>query len=78
MANPMPAVNFRINWGGMKGEFSEVTGLNSEHQVIENHHGLNMEYARKMPSVPTSGNITLKRGVTRAPMRSSTGSTTRT
>ncbi len=63
MPYPMPAFYFIVDWGGSTSEFSEVSGLNIEHQVIEYRHGLSKENTMKMPGIPKYGNITLKRGV---------------
>lgn len=63
MPYPMPAFYFTVDWGGSTSEFSEVSGLNIEHQVIEYRHGLSKENTMKMPGIPKFGNITLKRGV---------------
>ena len=61
---PLPAFHFSADWGGTKLEFSEVSGLNIESQVIEYRDGLSPEYSvRKMPGIPKFGNITLKRGI---------------
>lgn len=63
MAYPLPAFHFEVDWGGSTSTFSEVSGLNIEHQVIEYRHGLSKEHTMKMPGIPKYGNITLKRGV---------------
>lgn len=64
MAFPLPVYNFSVDFGGSKGEFSEVTGLNIEAQVIEYRHGLEREGTMvKKPGLKKFGNITLKRGV---------------
>ena len=67
MAYPLPAFHFRVEWGGNKLGFSEVSGLNIETQVIEYRDGASREYSTiKMPGIPKYGNITLKRGVIKA------------
>ncbi len=63
MPYPLPVFYFTVDWGGSTSEFSEVSGLNIEHQVIEYRHGLSKENTMKMPGIPKYGNITLKRGV---------------
>lgn len=65
MANyPLPKFHFRVDWGGSKIGFTEVTGLNLETEVIEYRDGSSMEYSKiKMPGLRKYGNITLKRGV---------------
>ena len=64
MAYPLPVFHFEVDWGGTQVAFSEVTGLNTEVQVIEYRDGANKEYSMlKMPGLVKHGNITLKRGV---------------
>jgi len=64
---PLPAFHFQVTIGAadaLKGVFSEVTGLNSETQVIEYRHGNSKTYsAIKMPGITKVGNVTLKRGI---------------
>jgi len=64
---PLPAFHFEVTIGAtdaLKGAFSEVTGLNSETQVIEYRHGNSPVYsAIKMPGITKAGNVTLKRGI---------------
>ncbi|HHD11962.1 MAG TPA: phage tail protein [Deltaproteobacteria bacterium] len=61
---PLPVFHFKVDWGGTKIEFSEVSGLNIEAQVIEYRDGASPEYTmRKMPGLVKYGNITLKRGI---------------
>ena len=60
---PLPKFHFQVEWGGAQIGFTEVTGLNTETQVIEYRHGASPEYAvTKMPGMQTNGNITMKRG----------------
>ena len=42
MATPYPlsGFHFKVEWGGASGAFTEVSGLNLEHQVIEYRDGL--------------------------------------
>jgi phage tail-like protein len=65
MANyPLPKFHFRVEWGGSKIGFSEVTGLNIENELIEYRDGSSPEYHKiKMPGLQKYGNITLKRGM---------------
>ncbi len=67
MANyPLPKFHFRVEWGGTKLGFSEVTGLNIENELIEYRDGSSPEYHKlKMPGLQKYGNITLKRGMFR-------------
>lgn len=64
MAYPLPAFHFKVEMAGLTAEFSEVTGLNIEVQVIEYRHGLSPDFSMiKMPGLQKFGNLTLKRGV---------------
>ncbi|OLY94243.1 conserved hypothetical phage tail region protein [Cnuella takakiae] len=65
MANyPLPKFHFRVEWGGSKVGFTEVTGLNIENELIEYRDGASPEYHKiKMPGLQKYGNITLKRGM---------------
>ena len=65
MANyPLPKFHFRVEWGGSKIGFTEVTGLNIENEIIEYRDGSSPEYHKvKMPGLQKYGNITLKRGM---------------
>jgi phage tail-like protein len=65
MANyPLPKFHFRVEWGGAKIGFSEVTGLSVETDVVEYRDGSSPEYHKiKMPGMQKYGNITLKRGI---------------
>jgi phage tail-like protein len=64
MPYPLPVFHFKVEIAGLTAEFSEVTGLNIEVQVIEYRHGLSPDYSTtKMPGIQKYGNITLKRGV---------------
>src|SRR5579862_2329623 len=62
---PVPAFHFKVTIGDkLSGAFQEVTGLNSEAQVIEYRHGNSQQYSTiKMPGLAKVGNVTLKRGV---------------
>lgn len=64
MANyPLPKFHFRVEWGGSRIGFTEVTGLNLETEVIEYRDGSSPEYNKiKMPGLRKYGNITMKRG----------------
>lgn len=65
MANyPLPKFHFRVEWGGSKIGFTEVTGLNIENEMIEYRDGSSPEFHKvKMPGLQKFGNITLKRGM---------------
>ncbi len=62
---PLPAFQFTVEIEGIgASQFSEVTGLNYEAQVIEYRHGREVSgTAMKMPGLKKYGNVTLKRGV---------------
>jgi len=65
MANyPLPKFHFRVEWGGAKIGFSEVSGLSVETDVVEYRSSESPEYHKiKMPGMQKFGNITLKRGI---------------
>ena len=63
MPHPGPALRFEVRWGEATLGFSEVSGLNFEHQMIEYRDGLSKEHRFKQPGIPKYGNITLKCGV---------------
>ena len=61
---PLPKFHFRVDWGGTRIGFQEVSGLSKELEVLEYREGSSPEYfKRKMPGMHKLGNITLKRGV---------------
>lgn len=63
MPYPLPGFRFQVNWGANAIEFSEVTGLNFEIQILEYRHGSHSDYSTlKMAGLRKYGNITLKRG----------------
>jgi phage tail-like protein len=64
MANyPLPKFHFRVEWGGTRIGFTEVTGLDHSLDLIEYRDGANPEFHKqKMPGLQKFSNITLKRG----------------
>lgn len=63
---PLPVFHFRVEWGGTRIGFTEVTGLTQENQAIEYRDGSFLEYSSvKMPGLRKFANIVLKRGVMR-------------
>ena len=61
---PLPGYHFKVEWGGTRIGFAEVSGLNVEVQVIEYREGSNIEYSStKMPGMKKYSNIVLKRGI---------------
>lgn len=62
-----PYVNFRFRLeidGIEQAGFSEVTGLDSQIQVIEYREGIEVAAVRKLPGLVKYSNIVLKRGLT--------------
>jgi phage tail-like protein len=61
---PLPKFHFQVEWGGTKIGFTEISGLDSELEVIEYRQGASPEYSKiKMPGLRKFSNITLKRGM---------------
>ena len=61
---PLPNFHFRVDWGGTRIGFQEVSGLKKELEILEYREGSSPEYfKRKMPGMHTLSDITLKRGV---------------
>lgn len=62
--DPLGAYNFRVEINGVNvAFFSEVSGLQSEIEVIEYRSGSEPSHVRKLPGLRKYANITLKRGV---------------
>jgi phage tail-like protein len=61
--DPYEACNFRVEIDGLTAAFTEVSGLDSEVEVIEAREG-GETTPRKLPGRRKYGNIVLKRGVT--------------
>lgn len=60
---PIPKFHFRVEWGGTRIGFSDVSGLEVSTEVIEYREGSSPEYSKiKMPGMQKFGNITMKRG----------------
>jgi phage tail-like protein len=63
--DPYKAFNFVVEIDGIAvAAFSEVSGLQSETQVIAYREGSDPNTVRKLPGLTTYANIVLKRGVT--------------
>lgn len=61
---PLPKFYFQVKWDSEVLQFQEVSGLDTETQVIEYRHGDSKEFSTiKMPGLRQSGNVTMKRGV---------------
>jgi phage tail-like protein len=57
-------VQFQVKLGKATMNFSEVSGLDAEAQIIEYHNQESKDfYPIKMPGIGKVGNVTLKRGV---------------
>jgi len=64
---PLPVFHFRVEWGGVRIGFTEVSGLTQENQAIEYRDGSFPEYSSiKMPGLRKFSNVTLKRGIVKA------------
>ena len=60
---PLPKFSFRVQWGGDRIGFTEVTGLDMQTEVIEYREGSSKEYHKvKMPGMQKFSNLTFKRG----------------
>jgi len=60
---PLSKFHFRVEWGGARIGFTEVSGLEVSTDPIEYRDGASPEYFKtKMPGMKKFGNITLKRG----------------
>ncbi len=61
---PLPKFHFRVDWGGARIGFQEVTGLSNELEVLEYREGSSPQYFKlKQPGMHKLSDITLKRGV---------------
>jgi phage tail-like protein len=60
---PLPKFHFNVEWGGTRIGFTEVTGLDTETEMIEYRDGASREYSKlRMPGMQKYSNLTLKRG----------------
>lgn len=61
---PLPKFRFSVNIDGSLMSFQEVSGLDTETQVIEYRAGDSKTFSTtKLPGIRKFGNVTLKRGV---------------
>ncbi len=61
---PLPVNHFKVDWGGGRLGFAEVSGLNIETEVIEYREGISPRFSViKMPGMIKYSNIILKRGI---------------
>lgn len=64
---PMPKFHFQAKWDGLEMSCREVSGLDTEAQLVEYRRGDTPEFAAiKMPGLGKFGNVTLKKIVVRA------------
>lgn len=64
---PLPKFHFKVDWGGTKIGFQEVSGLDKEYEMLEYREGSSPEYNKiNMPGMVKYTDIVLKRGVFRA------------
>jgi phage tail-like protein len=62
--DPYAAFNFILDVDGITAVFSEVTGVNTESDLIEYRTGESDITVTKIPGLKKFGNISLKRGMT--------------
>lgn len=61
---PLPKFYFSVNIDGTDYPFQEVSGLETETQILEYRHSNSKQFSTiKMPGIQKVGNITLKKGV---------------
>lgn len=61
--HPLSNFHFKVEWGGAKLGFTEVSGLDFETEVIEYREGAHKKYNKtKQPGLTKYSNVTLKRG----------------
>lgn len=62
--SPLTNFHFSVEWGGAKIGFTEVSGLNFEHEIIEYREGNNKTYAAsKVAGLRKYNNVVLKSGL---------------
>ncbi len=60
---PLPRFHYQVDWGGTKLNFTEVTGMDHQVEVIEYRHSDSKDFSKiKMPGMRKYSNLTLKRG----------------
>lgn len=62
---PLSSFSFQVTWGTQtKIPFQEVSGLDTETQILEYRHSNSPAYSTiKMPGIKKFGNVTMKRGI---------------
>jgi len=63
-SDPYKAYNFRVEIDGMTAAFVEVSGLESEVEVIDYREGGEPQRLRKLPGLHKYAHIVLRRGIT--------------
>jgi len=64
MTIPMPVFHFKVEWGGTRIGFTEVSGLDARTEAIEYREGSSPESGKiTIPGLQSNGHVTLKRGV---------------
>jgi phage tail-like protein len=64
MLHPKTGYHFQVEWGGQNINFTEVSGLNIEHEVIEYRDGGDRNNSvQKLPGMRKFTNLVLKRGI---------------
>jgi phage tail-like protein len=64
MHQPLVGYHFVVEWGGTRGGFTEVSGLDVETEMLEYREGSDRGYApRKFPGIRRYSNVVLKRGI---------------
>lgn len=62
-AYPLPRYQFKVEWGGTKFSFTEVTGLVMEREKIEYRHSDSPDFNKiAMPGLVKNSTLTFKRG----------------
>lgn len=65
--DPFLQLNFVVEVEGLAvAGFTEVSGVNTETDIVEYREGSDLARMRKLPALAKFGNITLKRGYTRS------------
>jgi len=60
---PLPRFHYQVDWGGTRLNFTEVTGMDQQVEVIEYRHSDSKDFSKvKMPGMRKYSNLTMKRG----------------
>ncbi len=61
---PLPKFHFQVEWESEQALFQEISGLDTEAQIIEYRHDDSPQFSTiKMPGIQKSGNITMRKGI---------------